>query len=63
MKIHAHSLPIACNDAKPRQHPRCDGSIGESSLRVIAQHPKRFQIAALTPRRINAEKLIAPAQQ
>ena len=38
------------------------GSIGESSLRVIAQHPNRFHITALTAHN-NAEKLIALAQQ
>ena len=38
------------------------GSIGESSLRVIAQHPGRYQIAALTAQE-NAEKLIALAKQ
>jgi 1-deoxy-D-xylulose-5-phosphate reductoisomerase len=38
------------------------GSIGDSALRVIAQHPKRFAIAALTAQN-NADKLIALAQQ
>lgn len=38
------------------------GSIGESSLRVISQHPNRFHITALTAQN-NAEKLIALAQQ
>ncbi len=38
------------------------GSIGESSLRVIAQHPNRYHITALTAQN-NAEKLIALAQQ
>lgn len=48
--------------------PRCvsilgaTGSIGESSLRVIAQHPARYEIAALTAQN-NAEKLIALAKQ
>lgn len=38
------------------------GSIGDSTLRVIAQHPERFSIAALTAQN-NAEKLIALARQ
>lgn len=38
------------------------GSIGESTLRVIAEHPQRFAITALTAQR-NAEKLIALARQ
>jgi 1-deoxy-D-xylulose-5-phosphate reductoisomerase len=38
------------------------GSIGESSLRVIAQHPKRFEISALTAQD-NAEKLILLAKK
>ncbi|MFZ4541693.1 MAG: 1-deoxy-D-xylulose-5-phosphate reductoisomerase [Rickettsiales bacterium] len=38
------------------------GSIGESTLRVIAQHPERFKIAALTAQN-NAEKLITLARQ
>ena len=38
------------------------GSIGESSLRVIAQHPGRFTITALTAQD-NAEKLIALARE
>ncbi len=38
------------------------GSIGESTLRVIAQHPQRFTIAALTAQE-NADKLIALARQ
>lgn len=38
------------------------GSIGDSSLRVLAQHPDRFRIAALTAQN-NAEKLIALARQ
>lgn len=38
------------------------GSIGDSSLRVIAQHPERYEIAALTAQE-NAEKLIALARQ
>lgn len=38
------------------------GSIGDSTLRVIAQHPQRFSIAALTAQN-NAEKLIALARQ
>jgi 1-deoxy-D-xylulose-5-phosphate reductoisomerase len=38
------------------------GSIGESSLRVIAQHPGRFTITALTAQD-NAEKLIAIARE
>jgi len=52
----------------PRTAPRrvtvlgATGSIGESSLRVIAQHPNRFAITALTAQN-NAEKLIALAQQ
>lgn len=38
------------------------GSIGDSTLRVIAQHPDRYQIAALTAQE-NAQKLIALAKQ
>lgn len=38
------------------------GSIGESTLRVLAEHPGRYQIAALTAQD-NAEKLIALARQ
>ena len=38
------------------------GSIGESTLRVIAQHPNQFSITALTAQN-NADKLIALAQQ
>jgi len=38
------------------------GSIGDSSLRVIAQHPQRFKIAAMTAQE-NAQKLIALAQK
>ena len=38
------------------------GSIGDSSLRVIAEHPERFTITALTAQN-NAEKLIALAQR
>lgn len=38
------------------------GSIGESSLRVIAQHPNRYALTTLTAQN-NAEKLIALAQQ
>lgn len=38
------------------------GSIGESTLRVIAQHPDSYQIAALTAQE-NAEKLITLAQK
>jgi 1-deoxy-D-xylulose-5-phosphate reductoisomerase len=38
------------------------GSIGDSTLRVIAQHPERYRIAALTAQS-NAEKLIALARQ
>lgn len=38
------------------------GSIGDSTLRVIAEHPNRFRIAALTAQD-NAEKLIALARQ
>jgi 1-deoxy-D-xylulose-5-phosphate reductoisomerase len=38
------------------------GSIGESTLRVLAEHPTRYRIAALTAQN-NAEKLIAQAQQ
>lgn len=38
------------------------GSIGDSTLRVIAQHPDRYQIAALTAQE-NAPKLIALAKQ
>jgi 1-deoxy-D-xylulose-5-phosphate reductoisomerase len=53
---------------RPKASPRrvsilgATGSIGDSSLRVIAQHPERYQIAALTAQD-NAEKLIALAQQ
>ena len=38
------------------------GSIGDSSLRVIAQHPEQFTVTSLTAQN-NAEKLIALAQQ
>jgi 1-deoxy-D-xylulose-5-phosphate reductoisomerase len=38
------------------------GSIGDSTLRVISQHPDRFTITALTAQN-NAEKLIALAKQ
>lgn len=38
------------------------GSIGDSSLRVIAEHPERFSISALTAQN-NAEKLIALAKR
>lgn len=38
------------------------GSIGDSTLRVIAQHPKHFRIATLTAQN-NADKLIALATQ
>ena len=38
------------------------GSIGASALRVVDEHPERFQIAALTAQS-NAEKLIALAQR
>jgi 1-deoxy-D-xylulose-5-phosphate reductoisomerase len=38
------------------------GSIGDSTLRVIAQHPNRFHIGTLTAHD-NAEKLIALAHQ
>ncbi len=37
------------------------GSIGDSSLRVISEHPERYQITALTAQN-NATKLIALAQ-
>lgn len=37
------------------------GSIGDSTLRVIAQHPDKFEIVALTAQN-NAEKLIALAK-
>jgi 1-deoxy-D-xylulose-5-phosphate reductoisomerase len=53
---------------RPKTSPRrvsilgATGSIGDSSLRVIAQHPERYQIVALTAQD-NAEKLIALAQQ
>ena len=53
---------------RPKTSPRrvsilgATGSIGDSSLRVIAQHPERYQITALTAQD-NAEKLIALAQQ
>jgi 1-deoxy-D-xylulose-5-phosphate reductoisomerase len=52
---------------RPKANPRrvsilgATGSIGDSSLRVIAEHPERYQIAALTAQD-NAEKLIALAQ-
>ena len=38
------------------------GSIGDSALRVIDQHPQRFRITALTAQN-NAEKLIALARK
>ncbi len=38
------------------------GSIGDSCLRVIEQHPKRFELVALTAQN-NAEKLIALAKK
>lgn len=38
------------------------GSIGDSALRVIAAHPQRFALAAITAQE-NAQKLIAIAQQ
>lgn len=38
------------------------GSIGDSTLRVIGEHPGRYEIAALTAQE-NAEKLIALARQ
>ena len=38
------------------------GSIGDSALRVIAQHPKRFALGAITAQN-NADKLIALAEQ
>lgn len=38
------------------------GSIGDSTLRVIAEHPGKYQIAALTAQD-NAEKLIALARE
>lgn len=52
----------------PAQAPRrvsilgATGSIGDSSLRVIAEHPERFSISALTAHN-NAEKLIALAKR
>lgn len=61
MKNHARA-PFAATSPRRVSILGATGSIGESSLRVIAQHPNRFQIAALTAQD-NADKLIALAQK
>jgi 1-deoxy-D-xylulose-5-phosphate reductoisomerase len=61
-------MPRPAHRPEPATAPRrvsilgATGSIGESSLRVIAQHPNRYRITALTAQN-NAQKLIALAQQ
>ena len=57
-----NTIPVTA--AAPRQISvlGATGSIGDSTLRVIAQHPEQFRVAALTAQN-NADKLIALAQQ
>lgn len=61
-------MSLAKRQPEPSLQPRrisilgATGSIGESTLRVIAQHPGRYHIATLTAQN-NAEKLIRLAQQ
>ncbi len=58
----AHSIPLS-----PAAAPRrlsilgATGSIGDSTLRVVAQHPEQFECVAFTAQK-NAEKLIALAK-
>ncbi len=58
----AHLAPL------PNTQPRrvsvlgATGSIGDSTLRVLAEHPGMYEVTALTAQN-NAEKLIALAQQ
>jgi 1-deoxy-D-xylulose-5-phosphate reductoisomerase len=58
-----HALHLSSADAPRRVSILgATGSIGDSALRVIAQHPERYRIVALTAQD-NAPKLIALAKQ
>ena len=54
--------PIPANAARTVSILGATGSIGESTLRVIAEQPERYRIAALTAQD-NADKLIALARE
>lgn len=64
MPIAHASIPVSAPLAAPRRVSilGATGSIGDSTLRVIAQHPEQFQMVALTAQN-NAAKLIALALQ
>ena len=62
MPLAARITPVAATAPRRVSILGATGSIGDSTLRVIAQHPNQFSIAALTAQN-NAEKLIALAKQ
>ncbi len=62
MQSHAHRALSPATAPRRVSILGATGSIGESSLRVIAQHPDRFHITALTAQD-NADKLIVLAQK
>ena len=62
MTLHAHATRATATAPRQVSILGATGSIGESTLRVMREHPARFQVAALTAQE-NAEKLIALARE